>query len=295
MRILITGGNGQLGRELKKQLTEGGCSLGPVPARYQGAVVEAIDIEELDLTDKWAVKEFIRNGSYDIVFNCAAYTNVDGCESHQQEAYKVNALAPYYLAQACEKTETHLMQVSTDYVFSGDAQWPQAEYEVPNPISVYGKTKLAGENFVRQSCSRAFIVRTAWLYGDGKNFVKTILRVAKEKGTVKVVNDQFGNPTSSVDLAYHMLRIADGAPYGIYHATNEGICSWYEFAKAIVEKAGIDAEVLPCTTEEYPTPTKRPAYSALDNLALRATVGNNFRPWEVALDEYIKLWKEQEE
>ena len=293
MRILITGANGQLGTELKKQLEQGKCSLGEIPDRFRNTTVDAIDLAELDLTDKYAVKEYLRNGSYDIVFNCAAYTNVDGCESHREDAYKVNALAPLFLAEACEKTETQLFHVSTDYVFPGTENSPRTEYDVPNPVSVYGKTKYAGECFVRENCTRYFIIRTAWLYGQGKNFVKTILRVAKEKGTVRVVNDQFGNPTSAVDLAYHMLKIADTAPYGLYHGTNNGVCSWYEFAKEFVSYAGVNAEVLPCTTEEYPTPTKRPAYSALDNLALRATVGDEFRPWQDAVHEYIDMLKKE--
>lgn len=293
MRVLVTGAKGQLGTELQKQLSEGRCSLGLIPKRFLDAKVVGIDLEEMDLTDKYAVKEYLRSGSFDIVFNCAAYTNVDGCETHREDAYKVNAMAPLFLAEACEKTETQLLHVSTDYVFPGTDDSPRTEFDIPHPISVYGKTKYAGEQFVRDSCSRYFIVRTAWLYGCGKNFVKTILRVAKEKGKVTVVNDQFGNPTSSVDLAYHLLKIADGAPYGLYHATNNGICSWYEFAKTFVEMAGIDAEVLPCSSDEYPTPTKRPAYSALDNLALRATVGDEFRPWQKAIEEYINSLKEE--
>ena len=293
MRVLVTGAKGQLGTELQKQLAAGGCSLGSVPRRFSGAKVVGIDLDELALTDKYAVKEYLRNGSFDVVFNCAAYTNVDGCESHREDAYRVNAMAPLYLAEACEKTETHLVHVSTDYVFPGTEATPRTEYDLPAPISVYGKTKYAGELFVRDNCSRYFIVRTAWLYGNGKNFVKTILRVAKEKGKVTVVNDQFGNPTSAVDLAYHLLKIADSAPYGVYHATNNGICSWYDFAKEFVSLAGIDAEVLPCTSDEYPTPTKRPAYSALDNLALRATVGDEFLPWQDAIREYINLLKEE--
>ena len=174
MRVLVTGAKGQLGTELQKQLAAGGCSLGSVPRRFSGAKVVGIDLDELDLTDKYAVKEYLRNGSFDVVFNCAAYTNVDGCESHKEDAYRVNAMAPLYLAEACEKTETHLVHVSTDYVFPGTEATPRTEYDLPAPISVYGKTKYAGELFVRDNCSRYFIVRTAWLYGSGKNFVKTM-------------------------------------------------------------------------------------------------------------------------
>ena len=295
MRVLVTGCKGQLGRELLRQLAEGGSSLGPIPTRFEGAVAVGIDLDELDITDKHAVKQFLREGSFDIVFNCAAFTNVDACETDRETAYKANALGIRYLAEACEKTGTQLMHISTDYVFPGTDPTPRTEYDLPAPISAYGKTKYAGEMFVREECTRYFILRTAWLYGEGKNFVRTILRVAKERGKVTVVNDQFGNPTSTVDLAHHMLKIADGAPYGIYHATNNGVCSWYDFAKEFVALAGVEAEVAPCTSDEYPTPTKRPAYSALDNLALRCTVGDDFRPWQEAIAEYINKLKENGE
>ncbi|MEA4912172.1 MAG: dTDP-4-dehydrorhamnose reductase [Oscillospiraceae bacterium] len=295
MKLLITGCRGQLGRELQKQLATGHSEIGDIPGCYKNAAVTAVDIDSFDLSDRAAVLDFITGGGYDVVFNCAAYTNVNKCESDYETAYKANALAPKYLAEACDRTCTKLVHVSTDYVFPGDGTEPYREFDLTGPRSVYGKTKLAGEQFVRENCRRYFIVRTAWLYGYiGNNFVKTMLRITRENGAATVVSDQLGNPTSAADVAHHLLLLAATEFYGVYHCTNSGVCSWYDFTCEIVRLSGIQAQVKPCTTDEYPTPAKRPAYSALDHMALRATVGDHMRAWQDALKEYIERLPEEE-
>lgn len=297
MKILITGVRGQLGSELVKALMTGATELGPIPAALRDAAVIGVDlvagdgVQALDITDQAAVLAMLQSQRPDIVINCAAYTYVDGCESDRQAAFAANALGPRNLAMGCEAIGAKLVHISTDYVFSGEGDRPLAEYEQPAPVSVYGKTKWAGEAYVRQYCHSAFIVRTAWLYGYvGKNFVKTILRVAKEKGAVRVVNDQFGNPTHVADVAHHVLKLCTTTLYGTYHCTGEGVCSWYDFACEIVRLGGVQATVSPCTTAEYPTPTRRPAWSALENMALAATVGNDARDWRDALAAFFANW-----
>lgn len=300
MKILITGACGQLGSELRATLAAGEGELGCVPQALQGAQVIGTDlaaapgVEALDITDRGQVMAFLQRCRPDVVINCAAYTNVNGCESNRQAAFAANALGPRNLAMACEALGARLVHVSTDYVFPGVGDVPLCEYDRPAPVSVYGKTKLAGEQYVQQFCSRWFIVRTAWLYGYvGNNFVKTILRLAKERGAVKVVSDQLGNPTHCADLAWHILQLCVTEEYGLYHCTGEGVCSWYEFACEIVRLGSVQATVTPCTTEEYPTPARRPAWSALENMALAATVGNRARPWKQALASFFEHWDGQ--
>ena len=230
-----------------------------------------------------------------MVINCAAYTNVDGCESHQDDAFRVNGIGSRNLAIACENVGAKLVHVSTDYVFKGDEATPRREYDVTNPVSVYGKTKNAGEEFVRQFCKKHFIVRTAWLYGYyGKNFVKTMVRLCNERGGATVVNDQHGNPTNAADLSHHLLKIAASEEYGTYHCTNNGECTWFEFAAEIARLAGFEGAMKPCTSDEYPTPTKRPAYSSLDNMMLRVTVGDEMRTWQDAIAAYFENEKKME-
>ena len=288
MNVLITGSNGQLGRELAKNLANGYTELGPIPEELQGAQVVCVDVDEMDITNYDAVVDLVEELSLDVIFNCAAYTNVNGCETDSDTAFRVNALGARNLAMAAERFGAKLIHVSTDYVFSGEGNTPRSEWDLCDPQSVYGKTKYLGEQYVRDFCKRYFIVRTAWLYGyEGNNFVKTIMRIAREKGSATVVSDQFGNPTNAADLAHHLLKLAVTEQYGLYHCTGTGECSWYDFACKIVEYAGIPATVSPCTTAEYPTPAKRPAYSSLDNRMLRNTVGDEMRPWEEALRYFI--------
>lgn len=295
MKLLITGSRGQLGTELQRQIAEMGCSLGKLPDIYGIVSLTAVDIDELDLTDRGAVFEFVLSGGYNAVINCAAFTNVDGCEADPETAFAANALGPRHLAEACEAAGTKLLHLSTDYVFAGDASAPYSEADLPAPNTQYGKTKLLGEQYVREICSRYFIVRTAWLYGlVGNNFVKTILHLAREKGEIKVVNDQFGNPTSAIDLAYHVLRLAVSERYGVYHCTNNGVCSWYDFAAEFVRLAGVSATVSPCTTAEFPRPAPRPAFSALENRMLTLTIGDEMRPWQAAIKDYIEQLEAQQ-
>ena len=288
MKILITGSNGMLATQVITDLQRGCTELGDIPAALKGAQLLLADVDTLDITDKAAVESYMEENRPDVVINCAAYTNVDGCESNQDTAFMVNAIGSRNLAIGCENIGAKLVHVSTDYVFRGDEPTPRREYDMPWPISAYGKTKFAGEEFVRQYCKKSFIVRTAWLYGyNGKNFVKTMVWLAKEKGGAKVVNDQHGNPTNAADLSHHLLKIAASEEYGTYHCTGNGECTWFEFAAEIARLAGYEGVMSPCTSEEFPTPTKRPAYSSLDNMMLRVTVGDEMRHWKDALKAYF--------
>ena len=295
MKILITGCNGQLGTELQAQLRRGESELGPIPDRLKNATVLPVDVDQLDITDRSEVVNFVRRHQPDTIINCAAFTNVDGCESSKDAAFKVNALGPRNLAIAADKINARLIHVSTDYVFSGEGDTPLDECDLPAPRSAYGTTKLLGEQYVQRFCRRHFIVRTAWLYGyNGKNFVKTMINAGKKFGKLTVVNDQLGNPTNAVDLAHHILKLAVSHEYGTYHCTGNGICSWYDFAAEIIRLAGVEATVAPCTTAEYaaahPESASRPAWSALDNRMLRCTVGDEMRPWQQALAAYFAHW-----
>lgn len=289
MKILITGAAGQLGGEIVRMLSSGASELGELPSVYSGAQVTAVDVDQADITDGAAVSRLMQTVKPDVIFNCAAMTAVDACQSDPETAMRVNAVGPRNLAMAAAGAGACLVHVSTDYVFSGDASVPYREWDVCCPRTVYGKSKLLGERYVEQFCDRYFIVRTAWLYGlTGKNFVKTMRRLGAEKSSVRVVNDQRGNPTNAEDLAYHLLLLAAGRDYGIYHCTGKGECSWYEFARRIMELSGLDCMVEPCSTEEYAAAAPRPAYSSLDNLMLRVTVGDRMRDWDEALRSYIR-------
>ena len=295
MKILITGASGQLGTEIQRQLKNGGSALGPVPERLKNATVIATDVNELDITDRDATIAFVRRHQPDTIISCAAFTNVDGCESNPEAAFKVNAIGASNLAQAAERINARLIHVSTDYVFRGEGNKPLDESERVDPKSIYGKTKALGEEYVKNFCHRYFIVRTAWLYGyAGKNFVKTIVNAGKKFGKLEVVSDQLGNPTNAEDLAHHILQLAVSHDYGVYHCTGEGICSWYEFASEIIRLSGVDATVAPCTSAEYsakhPAAADRPAWSALENRMLACTVGNHMRDWKVALADFFAHW-----
>ena len=288
MKILITGANGQLAYELRDALATMRTQLGPIPNAYEGAHVTALGRSELDIADMHAVDELMRKARFDLIVNCAAMTNVDACETDMEAARSANAVGPQLLAFAAARAKSKLVHISTDYVFDGTAREPYVESDLPNPQTVYGRSKLEGELFVSNFCERHFVVRTAWLYGrHGNNFVKTIQRLAREKGSVKVVDDQLGNPTCAVDVAHEILRIAATDAYGTYHCTNEGICSWHDFACAICEENGISCDIAPCTSDECARPAKRPAFSALRNKHLEDTIGNEMRPWREALHAYF--------
>ncbi len=293
MRIMITGCKGQLGNELISCLKAGQSEIGRIPDELLNAQIIPVDIEELDITDSSAEDTFVNSMKPDIIINCAAYTNVDGCETDRDGAYKVNAKGARNLAAAAEENGAKLMHISTDYVFSGDGVRPYCEWDSVSPVSAYGASKALGEKYALSFCTRTFVIRTSWLYGlVGKNFVKTVRRVIRERGAITVVNDQRGNPTNANDLAHHILLLAVTEEYGIYHCTGTGECSWYEFACKIAEYSGFGDTVKPCTSAEYPTPTKRPAYSSLDNMALRCSVGDYMRDWQTALKEYISKVKD---
>lgn len=288
MKIMITGCKGQLGNELQRCLASGVSEIGSLSAAVQGAQVIPVDLDDLDITDLNAVISFVSDKKPDVIINCAAMTNVDGCETALETAFRVNAIGVRNLAVAAEQIGAELIHVSTDYVFAGDGTRPYIEWDKIDPQSVYGASKALGERYALSFCKKTYIVRTSWLYGYiGKNFVKTVRRVIREKGGITVVNDQRGNPTNANDLAHHLLKLAGTGEYGIYHCTGNGECSWYEFAAKIAEYSGFAGTVKPCTTAEYNSPTKRPAYSSLENLALRCTVGDEMRDWETALREYI--------
>lgn len=289
MKILITGSNGQLGNELKKIIETGQAEIAGISLEIKNSEVIALDINDLDITNFLVVKEKLEDIKPDVVINCAAATNVDGCELNKDLAFKVNSLGAKNLAKVCEKIGAKIVQVSTDYVFSGKGDTPLTEFDLVSPYSVYGKTKLLGENYVKDFSSKYFIVRTAWLYGYvGHNFVYTMQRLGREKDSLKVVNDQRGNPTHANDLAYHILKLIETEEYGIYHCTGKGECTWYDFAKKIMELSNIECSVNSCSSEEYKTLAKRPEYSSLDNMMLRCTVGDEMRDWEVALESFIR-------
>jgi len=296
MKILITGANGQLGTELHYILREGVSELGNIPETFIGSTIVAVDIEDLDITDPEAVELCFAKHHPEIVFNCAAMTNVDGCEGNEDAAYLVNAVGPRNLALACAKHDCRLLHVSTDYVFDGLGTMPYVETDEPAPNTAYGRSKLAGEQLVLASCRNICICRTAWLYGyAGNNFVKTMLRLAREKGQLTVVDDQMGNPTSAVDLAWQLVLLAASEETGIFHCTCNGdAVSWNACATRIVEKAGLGVEVKACTTAEFPRPAKRPAYSALENKHLKDTIGDGMRDWKEALDSFLVHYLEQE-
>ena len=244
--------------------------------------------KDLDITSQEKVLQFITAKKPEIVINAAAYTAVDNCESNFIDAYAVNALGPKNLAIACNKNNIPLIHISTDYVFDGNKKTPLIEEDKLEPKTVYGKTKLEGEKFIQEYTKKYFILRTAWLYGiHGKNFVMTMLNLAKKNNEIKVVHDQIGSPTYSKDLSKAISELLKSDRYGIYHVTNKGEVSWYDFAKKIFELSNIEINVKPCTTEEFPRPAPRPHYSVLNN---QKWINNGFTPlrnYDEALNEYL--------
>lgn len=301
MRILVTGAAGQLGREVVRAVQAMGNELGALPEAYAGAEVHAVDRDGLDIADASAVDAwFGAHGPYDAVFNCAAYTNVDGCEAHEGDARRVNAEGPENLARACASQGAVLVHVSTDYVFSGDEPGARREEDPCVPLSAYGRTKLEGEGRALAANPHTHVVRTAWLYGrEGANFVRTMMRLGASHGEVTVVDDQRGNPTNAADLAYALLLIALSDSFGVWHATCEGECSWADFAEAIMGEAGLDCRVSRCTSAEWkaahPGSADRPAFSGLENGRMKATIGNVMRPWREALASFVACDSEGKE
>ena len=282
MKVLLTGSNGQLGRELTRQLEKKKID-------HVG-----YDIPEFDVTDKEKIAAIIAKEQPTVIINCGALTNVDGCETQRDLAMAINAVGPKYLAEIARDQDMVLVQVSTDYVFDGagiikDGELrPYLETDPVDPKTVYGESKAAGEKAVAETTPKHFIVRTAWLYGDGNNFVKTMLELAAKHPQLTVVNDQVGSPTSTVDLAAAIIDLIETDHYGIYHGTCEGQCSWYDFALEIFRLSGIDIPVAAVTSEQFVRPAPRPKYSVLENKALNDLKMNNFRPWQLSLAEYLE-------
>ncbi len=279
MNILITGCNGQLGNEI--QLLQ---------AQYAQHTWLNTDVNELDITDKAAIERFVGANEIDGIVNCAAYTAVDKAESDPQLARKLNADAPAFLAEAVAKRGGWMVQVSTDYVFNGTKHTPYVETDEPCPNSIYGQTKLEGEQAVSKLCTNAMIIRTAWLYSEfGNNFVKTMIRLGREREQLGVIFDQVGTPTYAHDLATAIMTAIDkGIKPGVYHFSNEGVTSWYDFTKSIHRLAGINTcQVSPLHTAEYPTPACRPAYSVLDKTKIKAAYGIEIPHWEESLAKCI--------
>lgn len=272
MRVLITGANGQLGNEMRR--------LGAVsPNEYLFT-----DVAELDITDKAAVAEFVKSKNVEIIVNCAAYTNVDKAEDDEATAELINATAVRNLAEAVKAVDGTLFHVSTDYVFGSEGNTPRTEDMPTNPLGVYGKTKLHGEQAIAEVGAKAIIIRTAWLYSEfGNNFLKTMLRLTAEKESLNVVFDQVGSPTYAGDLALAIFSIIEGGVYagneGVYHFSNEGVCSWYDFATEIAAAADHECVVLPCHSNEFPSKVTRPPFSVLDKTKIKTTFGIEIPHW----------------
>ncbi len=280
-KLLVTGANGQLGREISNMYDA-----------MDGIEVVRTDVGELDITDVDATVKMIKEVNPYAIINCAAYTAVDKCETEADLAYKINAIGPRNLSIASSETGAKLVHVSTDYVFPGDGTKPYTEFDATSPNSMYGTTKLAGENFVKEFSDKHFIIRTAWLYGDGKNFVKTMLNLAKNYPEVNVVGDQIGSPTSTKVLADIIETLLWTDNYGLFHGTCEGICSWADFTDEIFRLTKTETKVNHITTEEYqkmfPASAKRPAYSVLENYMLKLTTDHVAAEWHDAIAQYIK-------
>lgn len=287
MNILITGCNGQLGSEIRMQEDS-----------HPSFSFFNTDVEELDISDQDAIEKFVADNNIDGIINCAAYTAVDKAENDKQLCTTLNTIAPAYLASAVEKRGGWIIQISTDYVFDGTAYIPYVEESTPSPDTVYGSTKLASELGVSKLCRNAMIIRTAWLYSSfGHNFVKTMIRLGKERDQLGVVADQIGTPTYARDLASAILAIVEkGVRPGVYHYTDEGTASWFDFAIAIHRIYGIKGcRVKPLHTDEYPTPAQRPHYSVLDKSKIKREFDLQIPHWQDALAECIEQIKKDEQ
>ncbi|GAS84710.1 dTDP-4-dehydrorhamnose reductase [Paenibacillus amylolyticus] len=282
MKVLVTGSNGQLGRDVVLLLENEGHS------------VLACDRDQMNITNQAQCNEVVSSFHPEVVIHCAAYTAVDAAETDIDGAYKVNAVGTRNVAVAAEKTGAKLIYISTDYVFDGKSVDPYQEYDDTNPQSEYGKSKRAGEWLVQSLSSKWFVVRTSWVYGlHGNNFVKTMLKLGQEKPKLQVVHDQKGSPTYTLDLAGFLMELMTTEMYGIYHASNSGTCTWYEFTQAIFEEAqttggvSIQAKLEPCTTEQFPRPAPRPVNSVMDHMSIRTNGLTDLRPWRDGLKDFI--------
>lgn len=276
MRVLVTGANGQLGYNVVERLKK-------LNIEHIG-----VNRENFDLTNEEQTKSFILNYRPEVVIHCAAYTTVDKAEDERDLCYAVNVLGTRYIAQACKELDAKMVYISTDYVFDGEKEEPYEVTDTPNPVNYYGLTKYLGEQEVQKNSDKFFIVRTSWVFGkNGNNFVKTMLKLGQERKEIKVVCDQVGSPTYTYDLAKLLCDMIQTDKYGVYHATNEGYCSWYEFACEIFKMAGMDVNVIPIRSEKYPTKVKRPRNSILSKKNLDKSGFNRLPKWEDSLQNYI--------
>lgn len=277
VRALVTGVKGQLGYDVVNELTK------------RGHEAVGVDIEEMDITDKESVDKVITEANVDTVIHCAAYTAVDAAEDNIELCRKVNAEGTENVAKTCKKLDLKMIYISTDYVFNGQGTRPWEPDDEREPLNVYGQTKYEGELAVEQNLTKYFIVRIAWVFGiNGKNFIKTMLNLGKTRDKLTVVNDQIGSPTYTYDLARLLVDMAESDKYGRYHATNEGLCSWYEFACEIFKQAGISIEVAPVTSEEYPAKAKRPSNSRMSKEKLTEKGFEKLPSWQDALNRYLR-------
>lgn len=280
MKILITGANGQLGHDVVLEL------------KRRGHTPVITDREEMDITDRKSVNEFMENAMPEAVIHCAAYTAVDRAEEDVAACRLINADGTHNIAEACARINSKLMYISTDYIFDGEGERPwEPDDKVTVPLNVYGQTKYEGEIAVRENVERFFIVRIAWVFGiNGSNFIKTMLRLGRQNGAVKVVNDQIGSPTYTEDLAVLLCDMIETDKYGCYHATNEGFCSWYDFACEIFKAAGMDnVTVTPVSSEEFPVKAKRPHNSRMSKDKLDANGFKRLPAWQDAVKRYVEL------
>ena len=282
MRVVITGAYGQLGSDLKRLLEQ-----------EKSIELYPFSQEEMDITDQTILKIKMDVAKPDIILHCAANTNVDGCELESDEAYRVNTFGTRNVAVEALRHQSKMVYISTDYVFDGSSKNPYHELSSPNPISVYGASKLAGEDMVRHLCNKYFIVRTSWLYGvEGNNFVKTILKLVEDRDNITIVDDQIGCPTYSRDLAGVLILLMGTEAYGTYHVTNSGQCSWHEFACEILEKRSIrDKKVHPIKTVDLGRPAPRPHYSVLTSLALKNCGIATLSSWQDGLHRFFEEYK----
>lgn len=278
MKVFVTGVKGQLGFDVVEEL------------KRRGMEAIGVDIDEMDITDAISVDKVITEANPDAVIHCAAYTAVDAAEENVELCRKVNADGPLNIAKTCKKLDIPMIQISTDYVFDGEGVRPWEPDDECSPLSVYGLTKYEGEQAVMNTLDKYFIVRIAWVFGiNGKNFVKTMLNLGKTRDHLTVVNDQFGSPTYTYDLAKLLVDMVQTDKYGIYHATNEGICTWYEFACEIFRLAGMNVKVDPVTSDNYPTKAKRPSNSRMSKEKLTENGFDRLPTWQSALERYIEL------
>ena len=283
MKILVTGAEGQLGRSIQE-----------LAKKHDYLDFVFTDYNELDITNSTKINEFFLGDSFDYCINCAAYTAVDKAETDNEKAFLINAEAVKNLAKACKANNVVLIQISTDFVFDGLKETPYNEEDEPNPLNIYGDSKLKGEKHVLDILKKFFIIRTSWVYSEyGHNFLKTMLRLGSEKKELSIVCDQIGTPTYAKDLANVLLTIIkeEKSEYGIYHYSNEGIASWYDFATAIFDISNTKIRLLPITTVAYPTPAKRPRYSVIDKSKLKRTLGIEIPNWRKSLGNCLKELK----